>query len=137
MTGFHGRENKMARVTVIEEQITTRKQKGAMLELMGHVVDLHENGCSFAERGAAFKPNVILTDLLLPGIVGLKAIRGLMTENSDVSLIGVADIESSDSLPLTLGWAKTIGADLLMERPVTSAKLESALDDMLRPSSDG
>ena len=95
----------MARVTVIEEQITTRKQKGAMLELMGHVVDLHENGCSFVERGAAFKPNVILTDLLLPGIVGLKAIRGLMTENSDVSLIGVADIESSDSLPLTLGWS--------------------------------
>jgi len=56
MTGFHGRENKMARVTVIEEQITTRKQKGAMLELMGHVVDLHENGCSFAERGAAVLP---------------------------------------------------------------------------------
>ena len=55
MTGFHGRENKMARVTVIEEQITTRKQMGAMLELMGHVVDLHENGCSFAERGAAFR----------------------------------------------------------------------------------
>ncbi len=77
----------MARVLLIDDDAGLREVLTFALEEFGHEVESHENG----ERGLsaleAFRPEVVVTDLKMPGIDGVEVVRRVKETDPGVPVI--------------------------------------------------
>jgi DNA-binding response OmpR family regulator len=78
------------RILVIDDDPGVRSTLAAMLEERGYHVSLAENG----ERGlAAFRrerPDLVITDIVMPVKEGLETIRELRSEQPEVPIIAIS-----------------------------------------------
>lgn len=65
------------RILVVDDEIGIQRVVRANLAARGYAVDLAADGESGLERAALQPPNLILLDLMLPGIDGLEVLRRL------------------------------------------------------------
>lgn len=123
-----GREN--LRILVIDDEITQRLLAKDFLEEAGHVVRQAEDGRRALTMASVTKPDVILLDVLLPGLDGYSLCKKFKEapETCDAQVILVTASRESDVIERGLA----AGADDFLTKPVDWAFLADRVENVVK-----
>jgi two-component system alkaline phosphatase synthesis response regulator PhoP len=118
----------MARVLVVEDNPDLAYGLRNSLEIAGHDVVVAADGPSGVERARETDPDVIVLDLMLPGMDGYRVLRTLREDGLEMPvLILTARGEEADKV---LGFR--LGADDYVTKPFGVLELLARIDALLR-----
>jgi CheY-like chemotaxis protein len=117
----------MATILVCDDHETVRVVFRSALEYDGHAVVEARDGTEAVALAERWRPDLVITDLVMPGLNGLDVLEVL--RNSPV-LETVPTVLMSGTQPLMdADTAATFGADAYLEKPFeTTALLETVLE---------
>jgi signal transduction histidine kinase/ActR/RegA family two-component response regulator len=112
------------RVLIIEDQVDTSKTMAVLLTMLGHEVEVANNGTTGIEQSRQFEPQVVLIDIGLPDLSGYevaKQIREVFADN--VFLVALTGYGQEDDLRAALD----AGFDAHMVKPADINELNRLL----------
>lgn len=112
-------------VLVVDDMADTREMYAVYLRFKGYAVDTAENGVIALEKAIASLPDVLVLDLMMPGLHGLDALRSLRVY-PDTSKIFVI-VVTGQAAPGTAKEVMAAGADLFVSKPCLPEELEAAI----------
>lgn len=114
----------MATVLIVEDSPTDQHHFKTVLEKNGYKVETLDDGSNCLERTRAMKPDVVLMDVVMPGMNGFEATRQL-ARDSETADIPVVMITTKDQETDKV-WGMRQGARDYLTKPVgDSALVES------------
>lgn len=119
----------MARILVVDDSPAETHKYVNILAKHGHQVLTATSGSDGIDLASAEQPDVILMDVVMPGINGFQATRQLTRGNS-TSHIPVI-IVSSKSQDADRVWGERQGACGYLTKPVNDRMLMDAVNDVL------
>jgi len=123
----------MSRVLIVEDNPDLAYGLRTGLEIEGYDVHVPDNGESGLERARHWSPDLVMLDLMLPGMDGYRVLRQLRESGSDVPvLILTARGEEADKV---LGFR--LGADDYVTKPCGVLELLARVAALLRRSRAG
>jgi PAS domain S-box-containing protein len=113
------------RVLVVDDYEPNLKTMSRMLKLMGHEVATAANGPETLECLEAFKPDIILLDINMPGMSGYEVARRVREhpDHAGIKLVAVTGYGQDEDVQR----AKAAGFDEHLVKPVDVGKLEQVL----------
>ena len=119
----------MARVWIVDDSPTETHKISTMLGKHGHEVITAESGEEGVAKAKATLPDVVLMDIVMPGLNGFQATRQL-GKNDSTSHIPVIIVTTKDQETDRL-WGKRQGAKGYLTKPVDDRVLISAIEEVL------
>lgn len=116
-----------ATILLIEDDFVLSETLRLMLTKMGYTVDVAGDAITGLQKAYAIKPNVILLDVMLPGMDGWQACARFR-EMSEVPIIMLTAVGSDENIVKGLD----IGADDYIVKPVTAEELTARIRAVLR-----
>ena len=117
------------RVLVVDDDLTVRDVVRRYLERDGHTVTVAGDGETALRLAAGAEPDLVVLDLMLPGIDGLEVCRRLQ-EHSAVPVVMLTALgEESDRIA-----GLQLGADDYVTKPFSPAELALRVGSVLRRS---
>lgn len=107
----------MAKILVMDDEPFILLMIKKMLEKEGHEVDLALNGNDGLELFEKFKPDLVITDIIMPQKEGLEIILELRKKYPDLKIIAISGggrVGPDGYLP----GAKLFGADMVFQKPL-------------------
>ena len=120
----------MKRVIVIDDDEPIRRTLGVLLERGGYAVVLAPDGEDGLRRCRAAAPDLVLTDIHLPGIDGIEVALALRTWAPALPVIVMSGGDRTERLDL-LGSALLSGAVRVLRKPFTIDEALSAIEAAL------
>ncbi|MEU6825478.1 response regulator transcription factor [Streptomyces atriruber] len=117
------------RVLVVDDDPTVAEVVAGYLERGGYVVDRAEDGPGALERAGVFRPDLVVLDLMLPGMDGLEVCRRLRAEGPVPVIMLTARGDEDDRI---LGLE--VGADDYVTKPFSPRELVLRVESVLRRS---
>jgi DNA-binding response OmpR family regulator len=117
------------RVLVVDDDVTVRDVVRRYLELAGHEVELVGDGESALRRFAEREPDVVVLDLMLPGVDGLEVCRRLRVRSAVPVVMLTALGEEEDRIA-----GLQLGADDYVTKPFSPRELALRVTSVLRRS---
>jgi two-component system cell cycle response regulator len=112
-----------------DDSPTIVKVVGAVLEQAGYEVITAVNGVEAAEKAYAERPNLILLDVMMPGMNGYQVCR-LLKNEPGLRQIPVVILTSRDQ-PRDRFWGYQTGADEYVTKGFDQSRLLEAVKDLL------
>jgi CheY-like chemotaxis protein len=120
----------MAEILVVDDMPGVRKAVCAVLKKAGHNVTEADNGATAMQLAAERKHDLIITDIVMPGIDGTEIIMALKSRPGSPPIIamsgGGAHLTGDDALAL----AKQT-ADRALAKPFSGKELTTAVNELL------
>lgn len=116
-----------ARVLVVDDDETIRLAVATALRADGFVTETAEDGGDLAERLAAFRPDLVVLDWMMPGPSGIRLLPLVRAAGDTAVIMLTARDEVDDRLR---GFAE--GADDYVVKPFTMAELVARAGAVLR-----
>lgn len=111
----------MARIFIVDDSPTEIHVLKTILEKNGHSVESADNAETGIEQITAKKPDLVLMDVVMPGMNGFQATRALTkspeTENVPIIIVTTKDQETDKM------WGLRQGAKDYITKPVDEALL--------------
>jgi twitching motility two-component system response regulator PilH len=111
----------MAQILIVDDSPTEAHVLKGMLEKHGFEVETAENGTEGIERAKELKPDLILMDVVMPGLNGFQATRQLtkdpVTKDIPVIIVTTKDQETDRV------WGMRQGARDFLTKPVAEKNL--------------
>ncbi|PSL54147.1 DNA-binding response OmpR family regulator [Saccharothrix carnea] len=117
------------RVLVVDDDVTVRDVVRRYLELAGHEVELVGDGESALHRFAEREPDLVVLDLMLPGVDGLEVCRRLRVRSAVPVVMLTALGEEEDRIA-----GLQLGADDYVTKPFSPRELALRVTSVLRRS---
>ncbi len=111
----------MAQILIIDDSPTEAHVLKGMLEKNGFEVATAENGTEGIERAKQLKPDLVLMDVVMPGLNGFQATRQL-TKDSETAEIPVIIVTTKDQETDRV-WGMRQGAKDFLTKPVSEKTL--------------
>jgi len=111
----------MAQVLIVDDSPTEAHVLKGMLEKNGFEVETAENGTVGIERAKAMQPDLILMDVVMPGLNGFQATRQL-TKDPETSEIPVIIVTTKDQETDRV-WGLRQGAKDFLSKPISEKTL--------------
>ena len=119
----------MAKVLVIDDSPTEIFQFKLMLERLGHEVITAENGHDGVALAIKEQPDLVLMDIVMPGMNGFHATRqicrGAETQHIPVIIVSSKDQETDKV------WGERQGAKGYVTKPVDTRELVTMMGSLL------
>ena len=119
----------MARVLIIDDSPTETYKLTSMLEKNGHVVMTADNGEAGIAMAQKELPDLVLMDVVMPGLNGFQATRQL-SKTPETSHIPVIIVTTKDQQTDRV-WGMRQGAKAYLSKPITSEVLMAAMAEVL------
>ena len=119
----------MARVLIVDDSPTEMFKMTEILQKNGHEVLTAEGGEAGVAAAKAELPDVVLMDVVMPGINGFQATRQI-TKNASTAHIPVLIVSTKDQETDRL-WGKRQGASGYLTKPVKESALMGAIETVL------
>jgi two-component system, OmpR family, alkaline phosphatase synthesis response regulator PhoP len=120
----------MPRILIVEDNPDLAYGLRTGLEIEGYDIQIAEDGESGLERARAWRPDLVMLDLMLPGMDGYRVLRTLRESGADMPvLILTARGEEADKV---LGFR--LGADDYVTKPCGVLELLARVGALLRRS---
>jgi len=117
-----------AKILVVDDEPSIVRAVKAYLEREGFTVYTAEDGPGALKAAQAFRPDIIVLDIMLPGMDGLEVMTELRRRGSDVYIILLtARIEETDRVV-----GLTLGADDYVTKPFSPRELVARIKAALR-----
>jgi two-component system, cell cycle response regulator DivK len=123
-------EGRSPSVLIVEDDRDGRLMLVEWLQQAGFRVAQAHNGLQALERAVEWPPDVVVTDLNIPGIDGFELTRRLKQDprTRDVPVVAVTGYAAFAADPTR---AQRAGCDAVLEKPCTAADLETAIRRLL------
>lgn len=123
----------MHKILVIEDDPTVRLVFSQFLANAGYGVLVAENGKLGMEMMEAHRPDLIVTDILMPTMDGLEILMEIRKRRDATPVIAISG--GMRNLPISfLEQARLFGARHVFEKPVPLDVLLAAISDSLAPA---
>jgi len=133
----------MFQVLIIDDDLDVRDAIKRVLERAGYIVRASADALDALEQLARQAAHVVITDIIMPKLNGVEAIRAILEGFPDVKIIAISGggnfgITSYKPNAITttayLAAAERAGAHLLLTKPFESADLVGAVQKVLTMS---
>jgi CheY-like chemotaxis protein len=121
----------MASVLVIDDDAAARRLFTEVLTREGHKVRSSADGQLGLQQFKEARPDVVVTDLIMPNREGIETIRAMRAFDPSVPIIAMSGNAGAKFMNF-LKVAKLSGAVLTLEKPFTPEKLVAAVSQVLR-----
>ncbi|VAW80458.1 twitching motility protein PilH [hydrothermal vent metagenome] len=119
----------MAQILIVDDSPTEAHILKKILEKNGFEIETAENGTEGIERARELKPDLILMDVVMPGLNGFQATRQL-TKNSETADIPVIIVTTKDQETDRV-WGLRQGAKDFLTKPVSEKTLMEKINAIL------
>jgi two-component system alkaline phosphatase synthesis response regulator PhoP len=118
----------MARILIVEDNPDLALGLRNNLEIDGYTVDVADDGMVALDRARSWQPDLIILDLMLPGLDGYRVLRTLRDEGlqTPVLILSACGAEADKVRGFRLG------ADDYVTKPFSLLELLARVDAMLR-----
>ena len=119
----------MANILIIDDSPTDVRVFSTMLERAGHRVDSCNNAEDGIERVRTTRPDLVIMDVIMPGMNGFQATRTLTRDpaTADVPIV----IITTKSMETDRVWGMRQGAKAFITKPVNERDLLACINDLL------
>jgi len=121
----------MARVLVIDDDEEHRTLLRAMLEGAGHEVQEAEDGMEGLRLFGLGRPDLVFTDINMPGLDGHDVISALRIQHADVPVVAISGGSAVPKDELLL-QASRLGAKEVIMKPFEYQQILGAVERALR-----
>ena len=115
------------KILVVEDEISLQETLLYNLEKQGYQVEVVGDGHSALEKARQFRPDLMILDIMLPGMDGFEVCRVLRQEMNPLVLMLTA---RDDEIDRVVGLE--VGADDYMTKPFSMRELMARVKAMLR-----
>lgn len=119
----------MAHILIVDDSPTEASFIKKILEGQGYKTSKAENGEEGIQKAKEIRPDLVIMDVVMPGLNGFQATRKI-TKNPETSSIPVI-IVSSKNLESDRAWGLKQGAKEFLVKPVSKEKLLEAVKKQL------
>ena len=117
----------MPRILVIDDEPSIVRLVAAYLEPEGYEVHTATDGPSGLKAARAFKPDVVILDIMLPGMDGLELLAHLRRESQVYVILLTAKTEETDKIV-----GLSVGADDYVTKPFSPRELTARVKGAMR-----
>jgi twitching motility two-component system response regulator PilH len=110
-------------VLVVEDTPSERELICEYIKQGGYAVVSANNGAEGLEKFEKLQPNVVITDLVMPGMSGLELCRAIKKTSKKVPVIAC----TSKNQELDRLWGMKQGVDVYLTKPFTKTDILQAL----------
>ena len=121
----------MSHVLVIEDDEFFREALQQMLLKEGHKVTASNDGAEALSMLERVRPDLIITDILMPNMDGMEFIMELIRQSNDTPLIAMSGGRRSITSAFNLESARLLGVKVTLSKPFTHTALRTALHEAL------
>jgi DNA-binding response OmpR family regulator len=121
----------MAKILVLDDEPSILLMIKKMLEKEGHEVDLALNGREGMDLFEKDRPDMVITDIIMPEKEGLETILELRRKYPQLKIIAISGggrIGPQGYLPS----AKYLGADMVFQKPLIQKEFIEAVSGLLK-----
>jgi CheY-like chemotaxis protein len=122
----------MANILLIDDDLQVRELLTIMLTHYKHSVVTAENGEEALKVFKSRRPDLIITDILMPKKDGIETILELLELDKSIPIVAISGgrgaMLSSD---FNLDSAKMIGANAILKKPFSHAQLQEAIKEAM------
>lgn len=115
------------RVLIVDDEPQLQKTIRAYLEREGYVVESATDGHAALDAAAAFRPDLVILDVMLPGLGGFTVLESLRRQSDVYVLMLTARADEIDKI-----MGLTLGADDYMTKPFSPRELVARVRAILR-----
>jgi len=119
----------MSQILIVDDSPTEAHVLKGMLEKNGYETEIAGSGTEGIERAKAFKPDLVLMDVVMPGLNGFQATRQL-TKDPETSDIPVIIVTTKDQETDRV-WGLRQGARDFLTKPVSEQRLLEKINAVL------
>lgn len=119
----------MARILIVDDSPTEVKKISSLLEKHKHEVLSADNGADGVAKARAERPDLVLMDVVMPGLNGFQATRQL-TRSPDTQDIPVVIVTTKDQETDRV-WGTRQGAKGYLVKPVDETQLINTIKELL------
>lgn len=119
----------MAHILIIDDSATERHYLKSLLSDVGHDISTAESGEQGIEMAKSSKPDLILMDVVMPGMNGFQATRSLSRTPETCEIPVVMVSQKSDKTDQV--WASRQGAKAYITKPVNGERLIDSIKNFL------
>jgi len=117
----------MAKILIIEDSSFQRRIVSGILSGEGHEVVAAENGREGLDRAEQLRPDLIISDLLMPEFNGFEVLEAIRAKNLNIPVI----VLTSDIQKTTESRCRNLGARAVLNKPVNQEQLIAAVRDAI------
>ena len=114
-------------ILVVERDPHIKKLERFFLEEAGYRVEFADDGVQGLERARALVPRILVTEILLPRLDGLRVCRALKSDSATKHLVVLVF-----SILAAEDRALEAGADAFLHKPLDDARLVDTVATLLR-----
>jgi CheY-like chemotaxis protein len=121
----------MAHILVVEDDVQFRQMLLDMLQQDGHQLASAGDGAQAIKLLATWRPDVIITDILMPGMDGVELIMALTRQDDATPMIAMSGGRRSITAEFNLDSAALLGVKATLAKPFSRADLRAAIEQAL------
>jgi two-component system, chemotaxis family, chemotaxis protein CheY len=126
----------MANIVVVDDDLALRGSMRKILERGGHHVREAEDGEAGLQLVAQAIPDLVVTDLLMPGKEGIETIMELRDRFPQVRILAISGAGDPDGVGGPLVDAELFGAHRTLSKPFSVGTLLEMVDQALDGPAD-
>ena len=119
----------MKKIVIIEDDQIIRESLKEILEMNSFQVFAIDSGIDLMKKITEFRPDVLITDIIMPDKDGIEIIIEAKKTLTDIKLIAISGGGRIDSESY-LNTAKYLGADATLKKPFTHEQLISVIKSL-------
>lgn len=119
-----------AQILLVDDEDMVRMQIRSSLELEGHQVREASNGREAIDMLNGYKPDLMITDILMPEKEGIETIMEVRQKYADIKIIAISSGVRTENMDF-LKIAKRLGADLALPKPFGRQQLLTLVNQLL------
>ncbi|MBF0144322.1 MAG: response regulator [Magnetococcales bacterium] len=123
----------MESILVVDDEPQVRNVLKQLLEREGYEVSLADNGTSGLELFREQRPDLLITDVLMPEKSGFQLIRACKRDEPELPVIAITGGGGKYAPELLGATAKDFGADVCLVKPFTNNEVIAAVARLLSP----
>ncbi len=116
------------RILLVEDEVSLAKSLKKILEHHNYNVDMVHNGLEVLDYIKTYSYDIVILDIMLPGIDGVNVLRQIREINLNIKIIML----TAKDLTEDKVYALDLGADDYMTKPFSSSELLARIRTLLR-----
>ena len=121
----------MARVLVVDDMPAVTALLRVALEDRGHSVVEANDGAACLDLVERENFDVIVLDMMMPGVDGIETVRRLRADGCDAAVIAMSGGTEAFPASISLKMSEMYGADRMLFKPFDNEELIAAIDELL------